>query len=402
MQAADGLTLIIIGLMLLAGYLAYLISKKIPIPNVTILLLTGIIFGPSVLDLIPHQTKNWFPLVSHIALAMIGFLLGESFVIKEIREKGKTVLYIMLGETITTAVLVFIAVYLVSRSLELALVLAGIAPASAPAAIFETIRGIKAKGKLTDTVLNVVAIDDGVGVILFSVLFVAAQTVSGRQAGMQELLNGLWEVFGAILLGLAVSVPMAWATPRAREGEITLIEAAGFVILCSGIASLIHVSYLLACMVLGAVLANCSSEERRSFSAIEGVREPFLAIFFILSGLELQPDKLVTLGIIGLTYILARSAGLISGALLAGKAANAPREVTNRLGFCILPQAGVALGFALLAKEKIPQLGDTVLTLVIATTVIFEITGPLIARYNLQQAGELHKKNQTEQKEERT
>jgi len=392
MDGNAGWPLALLGIMLLGGYLAYVTAARISVPRVTILIVVGALVGPSVLDLVPHDALEWFPFVAHIALAMVGFLLGENFVGKQLREKGRTILWIMVGETVMTALFVFAGLWVIAASLPLALVLAGIAPASDPAAIFETAREGKAKGPLTATVLGVVAIDDAWGVIMFSVLLILAKALGGTATHGTALLNGLWEIFGAVILGGVIGLAMSWVTSRVRGGEPTLLEAAGFVFLCSGVATVIHVSYLLSAMVMGAVVANRTKHRARPFHAIEGVSEPFLAIFFILAGIKLELSALMGLGLVGALYIVARAAGLITGAWVAGKLAGAPAVVQKRLGFCILPQAGVALGFALLIQEQLPQLGEVVLPLVIATTVLFEISGPLIARWQLRQAGELQDK----------
>jgi Kef-type K+ transport system membrane component KefB len=389
MASLEGWSLALIGLMLLAGYAAHLIGPKIYIPNVSLLLLAGVVCGPAVLGLVPDQVTQWFPFVAHMALAMVGFLLGESFVGKEIKEKGRMILGITIGETIFTVGLVLVGLLIVGTPVALALVLAGIAPASAPAAIFETVREGECKGPLTDTVLGVVAIDDALGVILFSILLVVAQTVTSETAHYWQLVTGLWEVCGAVLVGIAISFPMLWATTKVRKGRATLAEAGGFVFLCAGIASALEVSYLLSTMVLGAIMANRGHSNLRPFHEIEGVREPFLAVFFVLAGLGFQPDKLTTLGVIGLVYIAARTVGLILGGNVAGKMVHAPKEIQSRIGWCILTQAGVALGFALLAQERLPQYSDRILPLVVGTTIIFEISGPIIARWHLQKAGEL-------------
>jgi Kef-type K+ transport system membrane component KefB len=389
MESIEGWSLTLIGLMLLAGYAAHIVAPKIYVPRVSLLLLAGVICGPSLLGLVPCEAKEWFPFVAHMALAMVGFLLGENFVGKEIKQKGRMVLGITIGETVLTAGLVFAALLMVGTPIALALMLAGIAPASAPAAIFETVREGKSQGPLTDTVLGVVAIDDALGVILFSLFLVTAQGIAGEGAHFSQLLNGLWEVFGAILVGALISVPMVWATTRVRGGKATLVEAAGFVFLCAGLASVLKVSYLLSTMVLGAIMANRASEDMRPFHAIEGVREPFLAVFFVLAGFKFEPGRLVALGVPGAVYVLARTAGLVAGGRVAGKVVSAPKEVQSRVGWCILTQAGVALGFALLGQEQLPQYADAILPLIVGTTIIFEITGPLIARWHLSRAGEL-------------
>jgi len=389
MEASEGWALVILGAFLLTGYVAYVIGPRIFVPRVTLLLIIGALCGPSILDLVPKQVSNWFPFVAHMALAMVGFLLGESFVQKELKEKGRVILWISIGETVLTASIVFGALVTIGAPIVLALILAGIAPASAPAAIFETIREGKAKGPLTDTVLGVVAIDDAWGVMAFSLLFVAAQAVAGQGAASSELLNGLWQIFGAILVGGVIGLPMAWLTGRIKQGEPTLVEAVGCVFLCSGVATVLNVSYLLAAMVLGAVVANLAKHHARPFHAIEGISEPFFAVFFLLAGFRFELKTLATLGLIGGVYVAARAIGLVVGGAIAGKVVEAPSEVRKRVGWCILPQAGVALGFALLAQEKLPGIGDRVLPLVIATTVLFEIAGPLIARWQLYRAGEI-------------
>ncbi|MFW6133857.1 MAG: cation:proton antiporter [Planctomycetota bacterium] len=389
MEPTAGWPLVALALFLLAGYVAHVTGPRIHIPSVTILLLVGALCAPAVLDVVPQAVASWFPMVAHMALAMVGFLLGERFVGKGLRKHGKTVFLVMISETLLAALVVFAVTIAVGAPLPLAILLAGIAPASAPAAIFETVREGHAKGPLTDTVLGVVAIDDAAGVILFSVLFVAAKSIAGAEAHGTEILRALWEIGGAVALGAAIGLPMAWITRRVRRGEPTLVEAAGFVFLAAGVASAIDVSYLMAAMTLGGVLAWRVGDNARPFHAVEGVSEPFLAVFFILAGFRFELSALGKLGWIALAYVIARAAGLIGGGYLGGRISGAPKVVQKRVGYCILPQAGVALGFALLAREQMPRYGQAVLPLVIATTVLFEVVGPAVARWHLRRAGEL-------------
>ncbi len=390
MESTEALPLVALGLLLLAGYVAHMTAPWIHIPRVTILLILGALCGPSVFDIVPDTVQAWFSMVAHMALAMVGFLLGERLVGKGLRKHGKAVFVVMTGEVVMASLIVFGASLLAGAPLPLALLLAGIAPASAPAAIFETVREGQAKGPLTDTLLGVVAIDDAAGVVLFSVLFVIAQAVAGAGADTMQLLRGVWEVGGAVLLGAAIGLPMAWIAKRVRSGEPTLIEAAGFVFLAAGIATALEVSYLLTSMTVGSVLAWRAGDDARPFHAIEGVSEPFLAVFFILAGFRFDLGALGAMGLVGAAYVVGRAVGLVSGGYVGGWLSGAPKAVRQRIGFCILPQAGVALGFALLAQEEMPQHGESVLPLVIATTVLFEITGPPVARWQLSKAGELN------------
>ena len=396
MTLTSGWALIILGVFLLAGYLAHVTAPRISVPRVTLLLILGALASPSVLNLIPTEVSQWFPFVSHIALAMVGFLLGERFVASEIRARGREILVVSLGETVVAVVFVFVGLMAIGAPPALAIVMAGIAPASAPAAIFETVREGKAEGPLTRALLGVVAIDDAWGVIIFSLLLVVAESVGGEAAQWADVWEGLWEVGGAVALGAVIALPMVYATSRVREGQPTLVEAMGFVFLTAGIATTLNVSYLLSSMTLGAVVANVGPDIRRPFRAVDRVSEPFFAIFFLLAGFRLELGTLVGIGAVGIVYVLLRAAGLISGGYLSGLLVHADRQVRRRIGFCILPQAGVALGFALLVQERLPDIGASVLNLVIGTTVLFEITGPLIAKWQLRRAGELDGRDETE------
>jgi Kef-type K+ transport system membrane component KefB len=383
--------LLILGALLLAGFFAHAIGRSTHVPRVTLLLVLGIAAGPAALDLIPSRAAEWFPQVTHVALAMVGFLLGESFAGREIRESGRVVLAVSIAVTIGSALAVFAATAALGADLAMALLLAGIAPATAPAATLDVVREYAASGPLTRTVLEVVAIDDAWGVILFSLLLVVAESLAG-QAGSApgiDLLRGLWDVVGALVLGIVVGVPMAWMTGRIQEGEPTLIEAAGFVFICGGLALLLHVSYLLACMALGATVANRATHHTRPFREIEGASQPFLVMFFLLAGYECDLGATRTLGSIGVGYVVARVAGRVLAARLAARAAGAPEVVQRHVGWCLLPQAGIALGLALLATDRLPQLADTLLPLVISATVVFELVGPATTWWHLDRAGEL-------------
>jgi len=387
METVEGWRLVVLGGMLLCGFLAHVSGPLIHVPRVTLLVLIGVALGPHMLGVVPSEVNAWFPFVTHLALALIGFLLGEEFRWKDLRKRGRRVLGLSIGEAGGAALLVGAAVYLVTFDPVLAVILAGIAPPTAPAATVETLREGRAEGELTDTVLGVVAIDDAWGVIVFSLLIVIASALAGEGLATGPLLDGLREILGGIALGAALGVPMAWISNRVRGGDITLVEAGGIIFFQTGLAVMLDVSYLLAAIVLGAVVVNLSRREHL-FKEIEHVREPFMAIFFILAGLELDVRQLASVGLLGVVYVLARAGGGVVGGRISGSLLNTSREVRRRIGWCLLPQAGVALGFALIVQERMPDYGEQVLTLVIATTVVFEITGPLFTRYHIERAGE--------------
>ncbi len=391
-ELSEGWMLVLVGALLLAGYAAHLLGGRLHVPRVTLLILLGIGCGPYGLNIVPATLSDWFPYVAHFALAMAGFLLGEKFVGKELRGSGPAVIILPMTKVLVAALAVFLATLAWEWSVVTALLLAGIAPSSAPAATVDVIRESHAHGPLAKTILRVVAIDDALGIILFSLMFAAAEGIVGKREAMSEVAAGAWEVIGAVLLGALLGLPMAWLTGRLRKGEPAILEAAGFVFLCAGLATLLDVSYLLACMVLGTVVANRAKHHTRPFHAIEGATDPFLAVFFLLAGFRLELDALQSVGLLGAVYILARSIGLIVGGRLGSKIAKSPAVVQEHIGWCLLPQAGVALGLTLIVSEKLPDIGNRLLPMIIATTVVFEVAGPMFTQYHLRRAGEFQSK----------
>lgn len=381
--------LLTVGAIFLAGLMADLIGRHTPLPRVTLLLLAGVIVGPAALDLLPTFTEHWFPVLTDLALAMIGFLIGEKITPESLRRLGRRVLILSASEVLLVSVGVFAGLLLVGVRLEAALLLAGIAPASAPAATYDVIHEAKAEGELTDTVLGIVAVDDAWGIIVFSLLLSIAQGLGGEFGAHGTLLTAAWELLGAVAVGALLALPMTYLTGRIQRGEPTQAEALGFVLLCSGIALWAEVSYILACMALGAVVATFAKRHRRPFRAIEGIEWPYLILFFLLAGASLHLQALAQVGLIGLAYIALRAAGLVVGTSIGGRVSGTPPRVYRWIGPALLPQAGVALGLALVAAHAFPDLERLILPVVLGSTVVFELMGPIATRWALTQAGEV-------------
>jgi Kef-type K+ transport system membrane component KefB len=381
--------LITFGGLFLLGLLADLAGRHTPLPRVTLLLLAGLLIGPSVLDLLPPFTDRWFPVLTDIALAMIGFLLGQNLTRARFRKLGRRVLAMSIGEVLTTAALMFTVLTLLGAPLEVALLLAGIAPATAPAATVDVVHECGARGRFTDTLLGIVAIDDAWGLLMFSVLLAAAQALGGEGGALESLRSGGWEIGGALLLGLALGLPMACLTGRLRPGEPSQAEALGLVLLTAGIAEWMGVSYILAAMVLGAVVANLARHHTRPFRVIEGIDWPFLILFFLLAGAALHVEALAQAGAMAAAYIGLRVAGRVAGIRLSGRLTNAESMTRRWIGLTLLPQAGVAIGMALVAAQRFPQIEHIILPVVLGSTVVFELAGPVVTRWTLAHVGEV-------------
>ena len=237
--------------------------------------------------------------------------------------------------------------------------------------------------------LSVVAIVVAYGILLFSVLLALAQQLAGAGGTAGTLEHALWTVFGALALGAALGLPMAWLTGKLKRGEPTLVEALGFVLSCAGLAAVLQVSYLLACMTMGAVVARRARHHTRPFHAIEGITDPFLVVFFVLAGFEFKLQTLGALGPLAAAYVIARALGKVAGCWLGARVIGAKPPVGRLLGLSIMPQAGVALGLGLVAADRFPGLGDQLLSLLVCTTLVFELVGPLATRFALRKAEEL-------------
>jgi Kef-type K+ transport system membrane component KefB len=387
--------LITFGGLFLLGLLADLVGRHTPLPRVTLLLVAGFVIGPSGLNWLPEFTEQWFPLLTDIALAMIGFLLGHNLTRGRLATLGRAVLAMSIGEVVMTSVLVFTVLYSFGVPVEVALLLAGIAPATAPAATVDVVHEYRAKGQFTDTLLGIVAIDDAWGLLIFSLLLALAQALGNDGGAVEILAAGAWETGVAVLLGIALGLPMAYLTGRIRPGEATQAEALGVVLLCAGIAVWLDVSHILSAMVLGAVVANFAKHHRRPFSAIEGIEWPFLILFFVLAGAALHVHAFVQVGVLGAAYIGLRTAGRIVGTWLGGWLSGAAPKTRHWIGLALLPQAGVAIGMALLAVQRFPDLKDIVLPIILGSTVFFELVGPILTRWVLVHVGDIAPRNDT-------
>ena len=284
---------------------------------------------------------------------------------------------------------VFAALLSCGVSAQLALLFAGIAPATDPAATADVVHEAKTKGPFSRTLLGVVAVDDAWGLILFSCCFAAAAALSGVDGFTAPLTSALWEICGAIALGVLLGLPAAKLTGHIQPGEPTLSEALGIVFVCGGLAIWLDVSFLIASMVLGVVVVNLAKHHNRPFHAIENIEWPFMVLFFVLAGASLQLPALKSVGLIAGVYIAARAVGRVLGGWAGGAMCRTDKPTRRWIGFALMPQAGVALGMALVASSRMPQLRDFVLPVVISSTVFFELTGPLLTHYALHRVGEI-------------
>lgn len=381
------LILVALGGMLLIGLVADEIGRRTRLPRVTLLILFGVAAGPSGFDVLPLEIKGWYEFLAAVALTMVAFLLGGTLSVATLRAHGRLILTISTSAVVVTALFVAVGLMTIGTMVTTALLLAGIATATAPAATQDVVRQLRAKGPFTDTLVGIVAVDDALGLIVFSLLLVIAKAVAG-DGGVHIIGHALWELGGAVVLAAFVGLPAAFLTGRLQPGEPMQSEALGLVFLCAGLAIWLEVSFLLAGMIAGAIITNLAAHHSRAFHEIEHIEWPFMVLFFVLAGASLKLDAVGQIGVIGIGYILLRTAGRVLGGWLGGYVANAKSLHRRWIGLALVPQAGVALGMALVASTHFPELSSTLLTVTVGTTIIFELFGPILTQKALQRVGE--------------
>ncbi|SIN76972.1 cation:proton antiporter [Vannielia litorea] len=365
--------LITLGVLFLAGLLADTLGRFTRLPRVTMLLLLGIAVGQSGLRLLPAEAAGWFELVSVVALTMVAFLLGGELTGENLRRHGRPILVISLTVTLLTVIVTWAGLTALGVDPRLALLLGAIATATDPAAIAEVFREKGVKTGFTETISGIVAIDDVWGIMVFS----ACLALVGHDGGSVSALAAAGvEIGGAVLLGLAVGLPAALLTGRLKPGEPLQAEALGIVMLTAGVALWLEVSYLVAGMTAGAIIANVARHHDRAFHEIEHIEWPFMLLFFLLAGASFDLGVLVTLGWVGLGYLGLRVLARILAGELGAALSGVPAPERHAYGPSLMPQAGVAVGMALVAAETLPEFAGPVLTVTIAATVVFEVLGP--------------------------
>ncbi len=365
--------LITLGVLFLGGLAADHIGRMTRLPRVTLLLLIGLMAGQSGFNLLPAQAHDWFEPISVVALTMVAFLLGADLTRENLSLHGRAIFAISIMIVIGTALIVWGGLSLLGLDPGLALLLGAIASATAPAAMADVIRQSGLRNSFTETLGGIVAIDDVWGLILFGI---SLALVHGSGGWSGPLVTAGYEIGGAILLGLIVGGPAAALTGRLKPGEPLRTEAYGIVFLTAGLALWFEVSFLIAGMTAGAMIANFARHHDYAFNEIERIELPFMLLFFLLAGASLELDALWSLGWITAAYVGLRIVARLISAEIGARVGRVPAAEVHLYGPALMPQAGVAVGMGLVAAETMPDWAATIMSLTIASTVVFEVIGP--------------------------
>ena len=399
---------------LFAGLMLSRLAKMAQLPAVTAYLIAGILIGPFCLGafgveglgFISMENIESLGLISDVALGFIAFSIGNEFRLSQLKTIGKQATIIGIFQAVFTTLVVDAALigfhFLMPDKLplEAAIVLGAVASATAPAATLMVVRQYKAKGPVTDTLLPVVALDDAVGLVLFSVSFgVAKALISGTPSLTSILLEPIIEVVLSLALGMAMGYLFTYCERFFHSRSKRLAMSVAFVFLTVACSMLkfeiggVHIAFssLLSCMMLGTVFCNICDFSEELMDRLDRWTAPIFILFFVLSGAELDfnvfSDYIVVL--IGLVYIVFRCLGKYYGARFSSDLSHADANVKKYLGITLFPQAGVALGMAMKA-EALGASGVIVANITLFSVLIYEIVGPFLTKISLQKAGEIN------------
>lgn len=383
---ADAQFLLALGGIFVLGLITDLLGKKTFLPRITSLLIFGIIIGEEGFNIIPSVFSDHFQLIADMTLLVVGFLLGGMLTPKTLLHSGKIILSISICAALITTFMVTLALYLLGLPIEIAVILGCIASATDPVATVDTAIESNNKNNFSRALFAIVSLDDAWGLILFSIGIALVSVINGNHSDAPFILKVGYEIGGALLIGLLIGLPAAFLTGRIKPGQPLLTEALAAVFVCGGLALWLDVSFLIAAMVLGATITNLAKHHEYPFHAIEGIEWPLMIIFFILAGASLNISSLNEIGLIVTVFVIFRIIGKIFGANIGARISNADATTRRWMGVALLPQAGAAMGMALVASNQFPEYRQTLLSVVISTTIFFEIIGPIFTRMALRKS----------------
>ena len=384
-----------LGLILLLALLAGHLVQTLRIPEVTGYILAGIALGPSALGWVSHENLQALGVLSEVALGLILFSIGSVFEYNLLLRFGRRILRLTLIESALAAVLVTAAMLALGQSWQLACLLGAISIATAPASTLMVIRECNGRGPLSDTLLGIIAINNICCIIAYSLVAAAIEMTAGWQGlaslptTMYESLFPLvWQLIGSVALGFMVGLMLAgWAT-QVKEGGEMLILLAGSILLCVGVSRMIDLEPLVASLAVGATMVNLSHRSRRLFHTLAGTDPPFYAIFFVIAGADLDLASVPEMGLLGVAYLSARAIGKFLGAKWGARVLRLDRSVQQYLGYALMAQAGLAVGLMLAVEGRFSLYADTVTTVILSSVAIYEMVGPISARFAIVKAGE--------------
>jgi len=415
-----------VGVAAIAGFTMGKVMNKIKVPAVAGYVLIGFIFGGSILGVFQGPRFEFLSaeVLTPLALSFIAFSIGAELQWHSLKELGKSIILISIFEAFGAFVLVGLTTYTLLpyfmkngnsyQYASIALILAAVASATAPAATLMVLQETRAKGDLTKTLMAVVAIDDAIALILYGFSSAIAKSLlSIQQIGetVSRSTNQFWfntvkhmifvplkELTLAVLIGIVAGVILSLIIPKVSDSRDLLIITVGILLCTTGAAVILHLDELLSCMALGVVLSNSIPRmSSRAFRLTDSMSPPIYCMFFVLAGAHLRIGLIRVIGVLGICYVVMRISGKILGAYFGALISNAPKVVRKYLGLGLLSQIGVAIGLAMIVRQDFQnfaigaEMSTWVINILLLTTIFTEIIGPLCTKYAVTKAGEAGK-----------
>lgn len=382
--------LLILSVILFAGFIMTRLTNTLNLPKVSGYIMAGILIGPCGLNLIPVEIIGHMGFVSDLALAFIAFGVGKFFKKEVLLKTGSRIIIITLFEALLAGVLVTLfCVGVFKMEWNFALILGAIATATAPASTMMTINQYKAKGEFVNTLLQIVALDDVVCLLAFSIVAGIAGRTGNEELTMSTVLMPVVYNILALGLGFFCGYFLSRLLIPARSKDNRLILAIAMLLGISGICASLDISPLLSCMIFGASYINLTSD-KKLYRQINNFTPPVMSIFFIMSGMNLDLSALTTVGTVGLAYFIVRIIGKYLGTYISCLITGTSREIRNYMGLALIPQAGVAIGLAFLGQRLLPEeMGKLLLTIILSSSVLYEMVGPVCAKMSLFLSGSI-------------
>ncbi len=394
------------GILLFTGFFLGKLAEKMKLPSITGYIFAGLLLGESLIGIIPETAPYKLTSITEIALGLIAITIGAEFEFSRLKRTGRTIVIITFFQSVFAFVFVVIGLVVLKMELGYSLILGAIATATAPAATVVIVKELRARGEFVDYLYGVVALDDAVCVIIFSIIFAlvapgpAMQNIVGTPGALSEIMYALRELLLSGILGLITGVLLhIFIRNKYRLNEVLIISTA-VIFLTISTAIVLHLSLLIANMMMGATLINLSRRNKRIFRVIEPLTPPIFALFFVLAGTELDLHIFTKSAVIlfGVIYILARFTGKYLGTYVSAIITKSTVKIRNYLGFCLFPQAGVAIGLVLFmqtspvmagAPEAVKEMMVLIVNIVLFSVFINELIGPAITKYGVIKGAEL-------------
>ncbi len=381
---------VLVALVLLIGFILGRVLRKLKLTEVLAYILAGIIIGRVLNFSAPEQFSV---IITGTTLALVAYIIGLSFSFAFLKRMGKQMVIILIVQVVMTFIVTGGFVYLLTRDLPLSIILASLAPATAPAGTIAVLRDLRAKGTLTDITMALVGLDDALVIVIYSVGIMWTKMLLGGEASISfSFTYPLWEIFGGLGLGGVIGIATAYFTKKIHlSSDQIFVVSLAVALMCWGLAEMIGVSAILTCMALGTAVINLNVQiGSRSNELIDNIMTPIFVLFFAAIGMAMDFSLFHLIWPLVIVYCLSRSIGKITGCSLGAAISRSEPKIKKYLGLAMLDQAGVAIGLAFLAAQALSEyeLGGTIIALMATTTVVYGLLSPPLIQYAIKKAGE--------------